>query len=191
MIVNLKKSGSKFNLPTHQGDAGYDLVAYSEPKIIGKRNEINPNLWEEIQYIEYDTNVFIEPLEREIWTSRSDDGAISEFFIHHTDNIYYSLLYPRSSLSKYNLILANHVGVIDSGYQDSIKLRFKYFAQPKDMIIFMDQVWFKIDESKIYQKGDKIGQLIFAKHIHPEEIKEVDEFIKSERDLGGFGSTGK
>lgn len=35
------------------------------------------------------------------------------------------LVFPRSSLSKMDLILANHVGVIDPNYRGEIKLRFK------------------------------------------------------------------
>ena len=179
MILNLKKSGSELCLPSHDGDAGYDLVANSSPNIVGKKDEFS-GYWEEISYIEYDTNVFVQPLQEV-------NGEPEPL-----ENIYYSLVYPRSSLSKYNLILANHVGVIDSGYQNSIKLRFKYIAQPKDFIIgFANQIFVKIDESKIYHKDDKIGQLIFAKHIHPSQINKVESFEESSRGLGGFGSTGK
>ena len=38
---------------------------------------------------------------------------------------YVGLLFPRSSLSKTSLVLANHVGVIDSGYRGEIKFRIK------------------------------------------------------------------
>ena len=38
---------------------------------------------------------------------------------------YVGLLFPRSSVSKTTLILANHVGVVDSGYRGEIKFRFK------------------------------------------------------------------
>lgn len=199
MIVNIKKSGSRFNLPAHKGDAGYDLVAYCDPVIVGKKNDYDSNLWDEIQYIEYDTNVFIQPIcdmnDNLFITSKDETmntACIKDFPKKNLENVYYSLMFPRSSLSKYNLVLANHVGVIDSGYQGSIKFRFKYFAQPKDIVIgLMNQVCFRIDRSKIYQKGDKIGQLIFAHHIHPSEIKEVEEFSKTERGDGGYGSTGK
>jgi len=192
MIVNIKKSGSRFNLPAHKGDAGYDLVAYCDPVIVGKKNDYDSNLWDEIQYIEYDTNVFIQPIDVREYECNPDAISTGDLPTEYLENIYYSLMFPRSSLSKYNLVLANHVGVIDSGYQGSIKFRFKYFAQPKDIVIgIMNQVCFRIDQSKIYQKGDKIGQLIFAKHIHPSEINEVEEFSKTERGAGGYGSTGK
>ena len=47
-----------------------------------------------------------------------------------------------------------------------------------------------VDQSRVYQKGDKIAQLYFAKHLHPKVFikKSLDN---SERNLGGFGSTGK
>ena len=35
------------------------------------------------------------------------------------------LIFPRSSLSNKDLILANHVGVLDSGYRGELKFRFK------------------------------------------------------------------
>ena len=54
------------------------------------------------QYIEYDTG-----LSMEIPTG------------------YVGLLFSRSSVSKTSHILANGVGVVDSGYRGSIKLRYK------------------------------------------------------------------
>lgn len=86
---------------------------------------------------------------------------------------YVGLLFPRSSLSKYDLSMCNHVGVIDSGYRGTIKARFKKTK----------------DTAKIYLIGDKICQLIiipFPK-INPIESKDLSE---SSRGDSGFGSTG-
>ena len=36
-------------------------------------------------------------------------------------------IYPRSSLSKYPIMLANHVGIIDSGYRGNLIVAFRSF----------------------------------------------------------------
>ena len=89
---------------------------------------------------------------------------------------YVGLIYPRSSNSKTDLYLTNHVGVIDSGYRGEIM--FKY--RPVNGLM----------NSKIYQIGDRIGQLIIMPYPQI-ELVEVDELSDSERGKGGFGSTGK
>jgi len=84
------------------------------------------------------------------------------------------LLFPRSSISKTGMILANSIGVIDSGYRGEIQLRFKM----------------NHDKNTVYQEGDKVAQLIIIPYpqIHLEEVEELSE---TERGDGGFGSTGK
>ncbi|MBV6513814.1 MAG: Deoxyuridine 5'-triphosphate nucleotidohydrolase [Ignavibacteriaceae bacterium] len=165
---------------TPQGsDVGYDLVAISEPNIVGESD--NCGRYRSIQYIEYDTGVKL-----------CGESQESHFDRSYRIPCYYSLVYPRSSISKYNLVLANSVGIIDPGYTDSIKVRFKYLFQPFDFYPSHNQdvVSIQIDQSKIYQKGDKIAQLIFAQKFTP-QIEFVDKLKKTKRGFGGFGSTGK
>lgn len=166
-MIQILESGSH-PIPPQGSDIGYDLVAISEPNIVGGRNEFGD--YDSIQYIEYDTGVKL-----------CGENSLNDF---------YSLVYPRSSISKYNLVIANSVGVIDPGFIDSIKVRFKYIIQPKD-IHFLTNGKFSvcIDSSKIYQKGDKIAQLVFAAKFNP-QIEFVDELKKTQRGTGGFGSTG-
>jgi len=83
------------------------------------------------------------------------------------------LVFPRSSISKTGHILANAVGVIDSGYRGEVCLRFK-----------------TIPESQEYEVGDKIGQLIVMPYPTI-ELEEVEELSNTDRGEGGFGSTGK
>lgn len=84
---------------------------------------------------------------------------------------YVGLVFPRSSVSKTSLVLANSVGVIDSGYRGSIMLKFKY-----------------LEEGLVYDVGDRIGQLVIIPY--PEvTFQEVDELSETERGEGGFGST--
>lgn len=152
------------NTPANVGDAGWDIIAQSEPKIIGTR-AYGP-YWKNIEYIEYDTGVEIAP----------EEG-------------YHTLVMPRSSISKTNLFLRNSVGLIDNGYRGSVKLRFGYIFQPNDIIIHHDQLICELDDTKIYKKGDRIGQLVFAKTIEPSSLW-FGALNKTERGEGGFGSTG-
>jgi len=84
---------------------------------------------------------------------------------------YVCLVFPRSSLSNKDLILANSVGVLDSGYRGELFLRFK-----------------KVGE-EIYEIGDRIGQLIIIPYPNI-EFQEVSELSESERGSDGWGSTG-
>jgi dUTP pyrophosphatase len=89
---------------------------------------------------------------------------------------YVGLIYPRSSNSKTDLYLTNHVGVIDSGYRGEIM--FKY--RPINGIL----------NAKIYHVGDRVGQLIIMPYPQI-ELVESDELTDSARGDAGFGSTGK
>src|SRR4051812_17685092 len=60
------------------------------------------------------------------------------------------LIYPRSSLSNYDLVLSNHVGVVDSGFRGEIKLRFKKTDY--------------VRATRFYKVGDRIGQIIIMPH---------------------------
>ena len=82
------------------------------------------------------------------------------------------LVFPRSSIRKYDLALTNCVGVIDSGYRGEI------------------QATFKRSGVYAYAVGDRIAQIIIIPHPQI-EFYEVDELSDSERGDGGFGSTGK
>lgn len=87
------------------------------------------------------------------------------------------LLFPRSSVSKTDLSLANCVGVIDSGYRGEIIAKFK---TPK-----------KSYQADIvdYRVGDRIIQLIIMP-VPKFSFEEVKDLTDTERGKGGFGSTG-
>jgi dUTP pyrophosphatase len=86
------------------------------------------------------------------------------------------LLYPRSSNSKTDLYLTNHVGVIDSGYRGEIMIKFRPING--------------IEDAYIYAVGDRIGQLIIMPYPSIKFV-ETDELSDTDRGDGGFGSTGK
>lgn len=88
---------------------------------------------------------------------------------------YVGLLFPRSSIYKTTVRLANSVGVVDAGYTGEIKA-------------FMDIRYIQ-DMGMPYLPGDRFLQLIIIK-LEEIEFEEVEELSKSERGDGGFGSTG-
>ena len=88
---------------------------------------------------------------------------------------YVGLLFPRSSICKYDLQLTNSVGVIDSGYRGEIMFKFAVLED--------------IQRADIYSIGDRIGQIIILPYPHV-TFKEVSELSDTERSTGGFGSSG-
>lgn len=152
--------------PAHEGDAGYDVIAAKDPEIVGVKTSSGP-WYSHIDYIEYDTNLMIEP----------DIG-------------FHTLAFPRSSISSKNLILCNSVGLIDNGYRGTVKFRFKYVPQPADYYFNNYGIaGIEVDLNKIYKSGDKIGQLVFMPTIIADVVT-ADNFSKTNRSAGGFGSTG-
>lgn len=113
---------------------------------------------------------------------------------------YMGLLFPRSSNSKKDLLLCNSVGVVDVGYHNSIRFRFKKIINPNKLTFITDWVnklfgiknfTSKIDyDPKEYNIGEKIGQLIIVPYPKI-DWNEVSEFPDSERGMEGFGSTDK
>lgn len=104
------------------------------------------------KYIEYDTGIALE-----------------------IPKGYVGLVFPRSSVSKLDLVQANSVGVIDSSYRNSIKVRFKKL---------------KGNGVCVYVPGERIAQLIILPYPMI-GFNEVEKLSDSDRGLGGFGSTGK
>ena len=93
---------------------------------------------------------------------------------------YCMLIFPRSSNSKKDLILANSVGILDSTYRGELKLRFKKCYQP---------VIYGLVARTVYNVGDKIGQIMILPYPQI-NFTEVDSLSETERGDGGFGSTG-
>ena len=90
-------------------------------------------------------------------------------------NGFVGLVFPRSSIRKYELALSNSVGVIDSGYRGELQATFK-----KENGL----------DSLAYKVGDRIAQIMIIPYP-PIEFDEVAELSDTERGDGGFGSTGK
>jgi dUTP pyrophosphatase len=88
---------------------------------------------------------------------------------------YVGLVFPRSSVRKYDLSLTNSVGVIDSWYRGEIQATFK---KTKGLDSFK------------YNTGERAAQIVIMPHPNIELI-EFKDLNSSDRGDGGFGSTGK
>lgn len=88
---------------------------------------------------------------------------------------YVGLIFPRSSIRKYELALTNSVGVIDSGYRGEVQFTFHKTSH---------------SNSTIYEVGDRIGQLVILPYPQIELIEESN-LSDSERGEEGFGSSGQ
>lgn len=152
MQINIKKLDPTAEIPTYakEGDAGMDLRAVSMNIKYGGDKEGYTS--KEIKYIEYDTGLAME-----------------------IPKGYVGYLFPRSSVSKTDLMLANCVGVVDSGYRGPVKLRFKKSGCSADV--------------KRYSPGERVGQIIIMP-VPAFEFNEVEELTNTDRGDGGFGSTG-
>ena len=165
MKVKIKKLSSEAVLPQYMkaDDSGMDLVATS------KVFDADGNLV-------YGT------------------GLAFEIPVDHV-----GLIFPRSSNAKKDLILSNSIGVIDPGYRGEVMLKFKpsgYFATTReseesdgyDFICFGKETIEEEDETKVYEIGYRIGQIIIIPRPHI-EWEEVFELSMTERGTGGYGST--
>lgn len=163
-------------------DAGYDVVATSDPKIVGSGTQSSDGVgrWFTIDYVEYETNLYFVP-EDATTPSTKFSGALDVHHIH-TD------LRPRSSISsKTNFVLANSVGLIDRGYHNQVLVRFKYIWQPTDLQISTGFVCGRPSTDRMYKKGDAIAQLL-PMVTHDINFELVDNLPGDDRG-GGFGST--
>lgn len=99
---------------------------------------------------------------------------------------YVGLVFPRSSVTKYDLMLKNSVGVIDASYRGEIMCRFqgmnaiKYKVGDKDAIIYGDNK---------FNVGDRVAQIVFME-LPKITLIEAEELSDTQRGSGGFGSTG-
>lgn len=122
-----------------------------------------------------------------------NDGVISaEGYTQYNTGIaielpegYHAEIACRSSISKYDIILANPLGVIDNAYRGEILVRFKV-VEKFNSIGFVSNNTFS---PKAYKRGDKIAQLLIRKTEHA-DFEEVSELSNTVRGDKGFGSSG-
>jgi dUTP diphosphatase len=92
------------------------------------------------------------------------------------DNALMAMLAPRSGLGvKHRLVLANLVGIIDSDYQNEVKVA----------------LWNAGAKPYTVHPGERICQMMFVPVVQV-ELEFVETFEeKTDRGLGGFGHTGR
>ena len=97
--------------------------------------------------------------------------------VDHNGAHYGYYMYPRSSISKTPLMLANHVGIIDSGYRGFLMGAFRNLDSVNPYVV---------------EKGTRLLQICHPSlcplHIIMVNENELSTTIRGE---GGFGSTGK
>jgi dUTP pyrophosphatase len=145
MKVKFKKVNPEAVTPSkaEEYSAGFDLTAISKDKVYCKDTG-------NLKYISYDFGLAMEIPENHV-----------------------GLIFPRSSISKYNMDLSNSVGVIDSSYRGSISARFRQTGSSG------------VGE---YNIGDKVAQIIILPYPKIDFV-ESDELTDSKRGDKGFGSS--
>ena len=91
---------------------------------------------------------------------------------------YVGLVFPRSSVTKYDLMLKNAVGIIDASYRGEILCRFTDLKQ------------FVSKNKKHFEIGERVVQIVFFK-LPKITLVEANELNETQRGSGGFGHTGK
>ncbi len=85
---------------------------------------------------------------------------------------YVMLIFSRGSVSKKDLILANSVGVLDSGYRGELMIRFQSMGDDH------------------YEIGERVAQIIILPYPKI-ELEEIENLSETTRGDGAFGSTGR
>jgi dUTP pyrophosphatase len=136
----------------YAGDSGIDLVC---PDII---------LFSELNSV--------ETINFQIKTSllNTETGEYSSYY-----------LYPRSSISNTPLIMANSVGIIDSGYRGNLMAKVKYMPSSSEC-----------DKKYHIIKGTRLFQICAPnlQNIKVNIVSSIEKLGESNRGEKGFGSSG-
>jgi dUTP pyrophosphatase len=171
-VLMLKKKGKKLIIPFKKLDNEVIIPKSSKPgdagvdaRIMGFKKIISEGDKKEL--IEITSDIYVlKPLER-VGCSLGFSTAIPEG--------YYFKVVPRSGLALWEGIsIVNSPGTIDSGYRNE----------------WMAIVVNLSNKEVSLKKGDRICQLILGK-LYDYEFVSTENLPKSDRGLGGFGSTGK
>lgn len=130
----------------HTGDAGFDLYYKGDTEIYGNGTVLVGLGVKAAMYSNYDDDLYRQ----------------SESFF----------LFPRSSISKTPLRMANSVGIIDSGYRGELKVAIDNTHKSSYYITAGERHW-----------------QICHPSLQPFSVKFVDSLDETERGSGGFGST--
>jgi dUTP pyrophosphatase len=104
------------------------------------------------------------------------DHQIQCRLVDETGKRYPFFLYPRSSISKTPLMLANSVGIFDLLYNGQIIAALRHV----DTLV----------HNYMIQKHTRLVQ-ICAPDLSPLQVRIIDQLDETSRGTGGFGSTGQ
>jgi dUTP pyrophosphatase len=105
----------------------------------------------------------------------TDEGDLENVYGASYSSGYY--VYPRSSISKTPLMLANHVGIIDSGYRGNLMAAVRKLPSAQSEYVVEKH-------TRLFQICHPSLCPIFVVLVPESELN------SSERGEGGFGSTG-
>ena len=148
----------------HQGDSGVDLYTPEDVTILpGETKFIDLGIQSEV---------------RECNNSGFEFRNLS----------YY--LYPRSSISKTPLRLANSVGIIDAGYRGNLKAAVTYVPTHQDLQRMVETGSLDCYPPYKIEKGTRLFQICSNDLTPFDTVVFSDELTETSRGEGGFGSTG-
>ena len=87
---------------------------------------------------------------------------------------YFGAIVPRSSIFKKSLMQCNHIGVVDSNYRGEVLVKMRTTT---DVV------------PAIYKPQERFAQLLILP-VPDVQFEESDELSSTDREEGGFGSTG-
>jgi dUTP pyrophosphatase len=161
-IPTVLNDGTELPKYAHDGDAGLDLCAAEDVTLL-------PGEWKMV--------------------GSGVSMAIPKGFV--------GLVVPRSGMGRNGLVLKNTVGVIDSTYRGEIKMPL---FNNNPMYVRCKEVgesgraytWFEAnrDGTVHVRKGDRVAQILIVPVAQANPVK-VDKLDETERQDGGFGSTGQ
>lgn len=176
LLINKIDNKSKTPTKAHKDDAGYDLYAHNIKKIYIHAGGNGEGLLEIKSDNSENAKARIKDrFDNNVLTLSYMERALIGTGIRATIEPGWELqIRSRSGLVlKQGLVVANQPGTIDAGYRDEIAIILLNSSR-------------KMQSIKI---GDRIAQLV-PKRVEHLEIEEVADLSSSERDKGGFGSTG-
>ncbi|SBS83706.1 dUTP pyrophosphatase, putative [Plasmodium ovale] len=144
----------------HEGDSGLDLFVVKD-EVLKPKSTTFVKLGIKAIALQYKSNYYYK-CDQSNEKSGDTPGIVNTSF----------LLFPRSSISKTPLRLANSIGLIDAGYRGEI-------------IAALDNT---SDKEYVIKKNDKLVQLVSFSG-EPLSFELVDELDETSRGEGGFGST--
>lgn len=144
----------------HEGDSGLDLFIVADQTLPPKSMTL-VRLGIKAIALKYKCDCYYKCCEKASKEKKEDNVVNTSF-----------LLFPRSSISKTPLRLANSIGLIDAGYRG-------------ELIAALDNT---SDQEYHIKKNDKLVQLVSFSG-EPLSFELVEELDETSRGEGGFGST--